>query len=624
MAKLVPARSTCLRRMTSGERRFSERLEQKLEDDYLLWYDVPIGLKQRQPDFVILHPRRGLLVLEVKDWKLETIREANRKSFTLLTDRGLVTVINPQQQARVYALEVKIVLEADSAMRHPPGSPHAGQLVMPWGFGVVLTHITRRQFTEAQLDQVIEPHLVLCKDEIVETVDAEALQRRLWSMLPQPFGCVLSLPQIDRVRWLLFPEIRVAPGEGQFGLFDAASQPNVMPLAIPDLVKVMDMQQESLARSLGEGHRIIHGVAGSGKTMILGYRCLHLARMVSKPVLVLCYNTTLAARLGQIVHGYGLAHKVQVHHFHEWCRRMLDAYHVCLPASGERYFDALAPALMRALEQGQVPRAQYSAVLIDEGHDFKSDWYRLVVHMLDPSSNALLVLYDDAQNIYGTPARRGFTWKSVGIEAVGHTTILKLNYRNTLEILSVARHFAEVLLHEQSSDDDGVPLIVPQSSGRHGPVPELFAFRNQRDECKAIVQCIQDALDRGTQPCDIAVLYRTHREGDALAQQLAHAGIAVCVAQTRAGKAALFSDDRCIKLMTQHSSKGLEFPMVIIYGLGQLPHPREDAVHEARLLYVAMTRATERLLLFHHDESAFTMRLDSAIQRTLHARDSAA
>jgi len=41
---------------------------------------------------------------------------------------------------------------------------------------------------------------------------------------------------------------------------------------VPDIVRVMDLQQEQLARSMGEGHRVIHGVAGSGKTMILGYR----------------------------------------------------------------------------------------------------------------------------------------------------------------------------------------------------------------------------------------------------------------------------------------------------------------------------------------------------------------
>ncbi len=75
--------------MTGGEKRVSERLEQKLEDDYLLWYDVPVGLRQRHPDFVVFHPRRGLLVLEVKDWKADTIRHADSTQFTLVTERGL-------------------------------------------------------------------------------------------------------------------------------------------------------------------------------------------------------------------------------------------------------------------------------------------------------------------------------------------------------------------------------------------------------------------------------------------------------------------------------------------------------------------------------------------------------
>lgn len=50
--------------MTSGERRLAERLEQKLDDDYLMWYDVPVGPMRTHPDFVIIHPRRGILVLE--------------------------------------------------------------------------------------------------------------------------------------------------------------------------------------------------------------------------------------------------------------------------------------------------------------------------------------------------------------------------------------------------------------------------------------------------------------------------------------------------------------------------------------------------------------------------------
>ena len=59
MATLIPAIGACASRMTSGERRLAERLEQKL-DDYLLWYDVPVGPKQSHPDFVVMHPRRGV------------------------------------------------------------------------------------------------------------------------------------------------------------------------------------------------------------------------------------------------------------------------------------------------------------------------------------------------------------------------------------------------------------------------------------------------------------------------------------------------------------------------------------------------------------------------------------
>ena len=63
MAVLIPALGSCLARMTSGEKRLAERLQQKLEDDYLLWWDVPIGPLQTRPDFVVIHPRRSALIL---------------------------------------------------------------------------------------------------------------------------------------------------------------------------------------------------------------------------------------------------------------------------------------------------------------------------------------------------------------------------------------------------------------------------------------------------------------------------------------------------------------------------------------------------------------------------------
>ncbi len=602
--------------MTGGEKRVSERLEQKLEDDYLLWYDVPIGLKQRRPDFVVFHPRRGLLVLEVKDWKADTVRHADRTQVTLVTDRGLTKETNPLLQARAYALEIGVVLEHDPALRHPEGHRHAGKLIMPWAFGVVLANVTRRQFEEGGLDAVIPPHLAICRDELYETVDAEVLQERLWAMFPQVFPVALTLPQIDRVRWHLFPELRVEPGNGQFGLFARSGETSTRALAIPDLVKVMDAQQEQLARSLGDEHRIIHGVAGSGKTMILGFRAMQLARAMQRPILVLCYNKTLAARLDQLMGERGLSDKVQVYNFHKWCRQMLSAYHVDLPSkegkSTDAFFAEMVEQVIAGVDRGQIPRFQYGAVLVDEGHDFEPDWYKLIVQMIDPATNSLLVLYDDAQNIYGQAHRKQVSWKSLGVQAQGRTTILKLNYRNTLEILAVARGFASELLTERVGEDDDVPLIAPESAGRRGPLPELIRTDTAAAQLQVLITQLRDEYAHGRPWSDMAVIFRNQWEGEKLQEALKREDIPCRLAEGN-GKSSLFVVEDSVKLVTMHSSKGLEFPFVIIPGLGSLPKAGKSEADEARLLYVAMTRATERLLLIHHDDSVFSKRIRDSI-----------
>ena len=84
MASLIPAFGSVTAKMTGGERRFAQRLEAKLEDDYLCWYDVSIGERTRHPDFVIFHPNRGLLVIEVKDWRFGTIQSIDK--YKILND----------------------------------------------------------------------------------------------------------------------------------------------------------------------------------------------------------------------------------------------------------------------------------------------------------------------------------------------------------------------------------------------------------------------------------------------------------------------------------------------------------------------------------------------------------
>jgi Nuclease-related domain./UvrD/REP helicase. len=594
VATLIPAMGSCAGRMTSGEKRLAERLEQKLDDDYLLWYDVPVGPKQTHPDFVILHPRRGLLILETKHWRLDTIRKATREYFEIAPNGTIKVEMNPIAQARHCAHQVIDALQRDPQLVHRDG-PHRGKLAFPWGHGVVFTNITRQQFDAAGLGEAIPSHLAICKDEMLEAVDPEAFQRRLWDMFPHAFGNqALSLPQLDRVRWIMFPEVRV-PQQG--ALFDAEAD------ELPDIMQVMDLQQEQLARSLGEGHRVIHGVAGSGKTMILGYRAEHLAKLPSaRPILVLCFNKPLAVTLEAMFRAKGLGERVHVRNFHQWCHQQLKAYGQPVPRQGSDVFDRMVDNVIRAVDRKQIPSGQYQAVLIDEGHDFRPEWFKLVAQMVDPATNSLLVLYDSAQNIYGKAQARKFSFKSVGIQAVGRTTILKINYRNTRQILRTANLVAAEFLQPDAQDEDGTPLVQPVSCGRDGPPPLVVRLPSLREEALKIADLLAAAHQEGHAWGDMAILCRHKSVMFDCADVLRARGLPHQVRE-RAGDYAPLADS--IKVMTMHVSKGLEFPVVAIPGMGRMPEPDEDVAGEARLFYVAATRATHKLMVTVSGEGEF-------------------
>ena len=602
MATLIPSLGTCVSRMTSGERRLAERLEQKLDEDYLVWYDVPIGPKQAHPDFVVLHPRRGLLILETKDWRLDTIRQANRQTWEILDEGRPKNVANPVEQARHYAHQVVDALARDAQLVQGEGK-YKGALSFPWSYGVVLTRITRRQFEAAGLDQAIESHRVVCADEITEDTDAETFQSHLWAMFPTAMRGVLTLPQIDRVRWTLFPEVRVGT---QIGLFAETVDDD----RVPDIVRVMDLQQEQLARSLGEGHRVIHGVAGSGKTMILGYRAEHLAKSASaaKPILVLCFNEPLAVKLDSVMQSKGLGERVIVRHFHRWCRQQLVAFGQPIPPQGPatEMFDQMVDNVIRGVERRQIPCGQYQAVLIDEGHDFRPEWLRLVAQMVDPHTNSLLLLYDDAQSIYERTRTRQFSFKSVGIQAQGRTTILKINYRNTRQVLQTAHTIAADLLKSEEHDDDGVPRLAPISCGREGHAPLVLRLPSLRDEASRIADLLGSAHEQGFAWGDMAIICRHHHVMEACASALARRRLPYQL-RKRTGDFNPAADT--IKILTMHASKGLEFPVVALPGVGQLPEAGADEAEEARLFYVAATRATHSLYITLSGAGRFAQRL---------------
>ena len=620
MAILIPDYNSCARRMTAGEKRLAQRLKAKLDEEYVLWYDVPVGPKRLHPDFVLLHPAHGLLVLEVKDWKLETIQSATHDSFEIVVppQGALKRVKNPLQQARDYALEIASLLQQDEALVQTVGR-HQGKLALPYAYGVVLPNITRRKFnSQPALMQVLDEHLVICKDEMLERTGVADFQERLLAMSPYSFGPTLNKEQIDRIRWHLYPEMRLSTKQLSFFEEEAATLQSTM----PQLIKIMDLQQEQLARNLGDGHRVIHGVAGSGKTLILAYRCQQLAE-ANQSALVLCFNVALAAKLRSLIINENLSALVTVRHFHGWCLDMLKRYGVPRPDAsryrGIEYIAQLEQTVIAAVEAGRIPKGCYSAVMVDEGHDFAPEWLKLIAQMVSPKTDSLLVLYDDAQNLYSKRAARQFSFKSVGIKAQGRTTILKLNYRNTQQVLALAYEFAkEIMEPTETGDEDIPPLVEPNSVGREGPVPDLIKCASYKAEIAYIARRIERLRRCATPLNEIAIIYRAKWMGEVAYAELRRAGVPVIWLNQNSSSRNFDPLSPSVKLMTMHSSKGLEFPVVFIPGLGYLPTGKGTIADEARLLYVAMTRAIEVLVLTGDRRSVFVERLKRALGEVQH------
>ena len=235
----------------------------------------------------------------------------------------------------------------------------------------------------------------------------------------------------------------------------------------------------------------------------------------------------------------------------------------------EPFWERQVDSVISGVEKGWIPREQYGALLIDEGHDFEEEWLRLVVQMIDRNTNSLLLLYDDGQAIYRRNSL-GFSLSSVGVQARGRTKILKLNYRNTREILTFAYAFARDYLREKNADDDHVPLVVPETAGVRGPKPIFQAAGFVRGRNRLRRRLRREMAQRR---------HTVEEHGDHLRRALvgqsrgarscgSEASLTSCSTRRKAGSSTIPRATQWV-ILTRQSSKGLEFPRVVLVGLGK-------------------------------------------------------
>ncbi|CAN5800191.1 NERD domain-containing protein/DEAD/DEAH box helicase [soil metagenome] len=610
MAIMIP--DACPSRATQGEKRTYALLRDALPDHFHTWYEPDI--RGRHPDFTVLADDFGLLLLEVKGWYAGQIARVNDHEVELhRTEAGQVQVEvhkNPNRQVREYVFALMDELaRPEYAILHNLDGEHRGKLGFPCGHGVILTNISREQLAEAELSAFFPPERALCRDELTELARASdrAVIRRLKQLFPAPFPFEpLTEDQSRTIKGVLHKEVIVRRRPAT-----PASVPGgqgLLPGAIA--LDVLDAQQEQLARSMDGGHHVVFGIAGSGKTVLLLARArLFIERDPAARVLVLCYNKALAAFLADQLAGDPKTRKIEVRNFHSWAARKTG-----LRLRDDEPFDDYEARVVGAMLRGldQYPDSEkYDAILIDEGHDFAPDWFRIASGMLRGGAEGdLLIGLDAAQSLYGRS--RSFTWKSVGVQAQGRSRRLSRNYRNTKPILEFAWQVAQSLVRDEGGSETHV-RVLPEKASRQGPIPRYKGCATVLEEQTLIVRLVAEFRSLGLADREIAVLY-PRRERDrieALCRRLRE-DFEVCWVSNESDPAGgVRSIARAgVRLLTIHSSKGLEFPAVIVSAVDLLPNPMEpDEVRDSNLLYVGLTRAIDHLAVTWSGRSRFTDRI---------------
>ena len=97
MAECIPDRLSS--KASRGEERTFAFLK-KLPDDYLIYYEPNID--NRHPDFIVIAPDLGVIIIEVKGWHLDDIVKGNHSEITVNINNCERQETHPLEQARNY------------------------------------------------------------------------------------------------------------------------------------------------------------------------------------------------------------------------------------------------------------------------------------------------------------------------------------------------------------------------------------------------------------------------------------------------------------------------------------------------------------------------------------------
>lgn len=243
---------------------------------------------------------------------------------------------------------------------------------------------------------------------------------------------------------------------------------------------------------------------------------------------------------------------------------------------------------------------KYDHVLVDEAQFFAPSWLQLVRQTLNPHGS-IFICADPNQGFL----KSRLSWKSVGFNVQGRTKKLNYSYRTTYEIMVAANALIEFM--DESSDDFVKPDLVRMERGAK---PQLVYSATTQDELKRFVNELQQCLSDGDVPL--------HQVMVLCSEGYSPWTLKTLIEQTLGKRTVVNCNDaqdiqhnlgNKIRLMNINSCTGMESGITFVLGIGELMNQarhldlgddeREIAYKGSiRKLYVAMTRAGQKLVLF--------------------------
>ncbi|MFW5419954.1 AAA family ATPase [Nocardiopsis sp. CNT-189] len=270
-----------------------------------------------------------------------------------------------------------------------------------------------------------------------------------------------------------------------------------------------------------------------------------------------------------------------------------------------------AEAARLLAERGEKP---YTNLVVDEAQDLHPMQWRTLRAAVAHGPNDMFITGDNRQRIYDNTV----SFKQLGIGVVGRSYPLRVNYRTTEEILT----WADGIMRGRVPNELGEAAPEPPGSVRcvlSGPPPEVRGAADEPDELDALAERVRGWLAEGIAPGDVCVTARTNRLRDSVAAHLRARALPATIFNP--GRHSVTDEAGSVRVTTMHGVKGLEFRAVAVTGATASALPLMDHVtapdidenqHRAdldaqrSLLYVACTRARERLYVsWHGDPSPF-------------------